>query len=267
MLSKIETFFNLTYKHVSLPITFGGIELILIVTIFLTTYLKSWVFVVSIITVRFMVDQCPFLFKALTWSNNNTFPFQQHFELTCDLLLPLTHACHFPFEQLINQQMVWLQYFISKLLHHHTFSNMLFDEIFEAHCVQTLSCFDLGANTWFIIRPIFITFWLSSLVFFTMLGCVCTRPIDLMGIHFLRCTYNNEHTWTHDAIRDIFDAIAWNIYFHMKQEYLHAFHSITFNSFHTWIDIVLTKDEICTLVNVVITNPMCANLLPWSCTT
>jgi hypothetical protein len=82
MLSKIESFFNLACKHASFLIVFGGIEFILIVTIFLPTYLKSWVFVVSIIIVRFMVDQCPFFFKALVWSNNNTFPFQQHFKLT-----------------------------------------------------------------------------------------------------------------------------------------------------------------------------------------
>jgi hypothetical protein len=54
MLSKIETLFNLVCKHASFPIAFGGIEFILIITIFLTTYLKSWVFVVSIMTVRFM---------------------------------------------------------------------------------------------------------------------------------------------------------------------------------------------------------------------
>ncbi len=40
--------------------------------------LGSWTFVTSIIGVRFMVDQHPFLLEALTWVNNNTFIFQQH---------------------------------------------------------------------------------------------------------------------------------------------------------------------------------------------
>jgi hypothetical protein len=35
-----------------------------------------------------MVDQCPFLLEALTRISNNTFHFQQHFKVTCDLLPP-----------------------------------------------------------------------------------------------------------------------------------------------------------------------------------
>ncbi len=147
MLSKIETLFNLAYKHASFPIVFGDIEVILIVTIILTTYLKNWVLVVSIIIVRFMVNQCPFLFKALAWVDNNTFPFQQHFKLICELLLPLTNACPLPFEQLIEQQMVQFQYSILEHLHHHTFSNMFFYGILEVHCVQILSCFRPRACT------------------------------------------------------------------------------------------------------------------------
>jgi hypothetical protein len=30
--------------------------------------------------------------------------------------------------------------------------------------------------------------------------CVCTHPIDLMGIHLLCCVHNNEHKGTHDVI-------------------------------------------------------------------
>jgi hypothetical protein len=68
----------LTYKHVYLLIAFSGIGFVLITTIAPITYLGSWAFVASIIALRFMVDQCPFLFKALTRINNNTFLFQQH---------------------------------------------------------------------------------------------------------------------------------------------------------------------------------------------
>jgi hypothetical protein len=64
----------LTCKQTSLPITFGGIELIAIATITPTTYLGSWAFVIPMIVTRFMVDQCPFLFEALTKINNNNFP-------------------------------------------------------------------------------------------------------------------------------------------------------------------------------------------------
>jgi hypothetical protein len=48
--------------------------------------------------------------------------------------------------------------------------------------------------------------------------CVCTHPIDPMGIHLLRCVHNNERTRTHDAIHDTFAAIAQNVGFHMGRK-------------------------------------------------
>jgi hypothetical protein len=46
----------LTHKQLFFTITFGGIGLILIATITLGAYLKSWAFVISIIVIKFMVD-------------------------------------------------------------------------------------------------------------------------------------------------------------------------------------------------------------------
>jgi len=88
----------LTHKQSSFTITFGGIGFIPIATITLTTYLKSWALVISIIIIKFMVDQCFIFLKILTRVDNNTFPFQQHFKATCNLLLSLIHACFLPFE-------------------------------------------------------------------------------------------------------------------------------------------------------------------------
>jgi hypothetical protein len=65
----------LVYKQASLPITFSDVGLISTSTITLTTYLRNWALIVSIVVVRFMVDQHPFLLEALTQVDNNTFPF------------------------------------------------------------------------------------------------------------------------------------------------------------------------------------------------
>jgi hypothetical protein len=65
----------------------------------------------------------------------------------------------------------------------------------------------------------------------------------------------NEHIRTHDAIRDTFAAIAQDADFHVGQEQLHALLSTTFNSSCQQFDIVLTKNGICTLNNVVIVDP------------
>jgi hypothetical protein len=45
--------------------------------------------------------------------------------------------------------------------------------------------------------------------------CVCTHPINPMGIHFLRCVHGNKRITTHDAICDTFVAIAQYVGFHM----------------------------------------------------
>ncbi len=63
----------LAHKQASLSITFGGVWPISTSTITPTNYLGSWAFVASIIAIRFMVDQCPFIIEALTWVNNNIF--------------------------------------------------------------------------------------------------------------------------------------------------------------------------------------------------
>jgi len=88
----------LAYKQAYLPITFSGVGFIPTIAIGPTAYLRNWAFIALIIHVRFMVDQCPFLFEVLAQVNNNTFPFQQHLKVTCDLIPPLAHVCLFPFE-------------------------------------------------------------------------------------------------------------------------------------------------------------------------
>jgi hypothetical protein len=45
---------------------------------------------------------------------------------------------------------------------------------------------------------------LSHLSIASLPLCVCTHPIDPMGIHILRCAHGNERTKTHDAIHDTF---------------------------------------------------------------
>jgi hypothetical protein len=77
-----------------------------------------------------------------------------------------------------------------------------------------------------------------------------------MGIHFLCCVHGNECIRTHDVIRDTFVAIARDFGFHVGREQLHARDSTTFNSFRRPVNIVFTKDGICTLTNVVIIDPM-----------
>jgi len=111
----------LAYKQVFFPITFDGIRFIPMATFAPTTYLGSRALVASIIAIRFMVDQCPFLFETLAQMNNNTFPFQQHLKAACDFLSPPSRTYLLSFEQFIGQQTVQLQDSILEHLHHHIF--------------------------------------------------------------------------------------------------------------------------------------------------
>jgi hypothetical protein len=98
--------------------------------------------------------------------------------------------------------------------------------------------------------------------------CVCTHPINPMDIHFLCCAHGNECMGTHDAVCDTFVAITWNVGFHICGTKTTT--CVSFNhshSYHRQVDIVFTKDGICTLTNVVIIDSMCANPLLQSCTT
>jgi len=98
----------LARKQASLPITFDGIGLISASTIAPTTYLGSWVLVVSVIITRFMVDQCPFLLKVLARVDNHAFIFQQHLKATWGLLLPPTYVFLPPFTTRRCGQVHWV---------------------------------------------------------------------------------------------------------------------------------------------------------------
>jgi hypothetical protein len=177
--------------------------------------------------------------------------------VACDLLLLPIRTCILLFEQLIGQQMVWLQNSILKHLHHHTLSNMFFNKIFETHHVHIFSCYGLGANIWFTTWLVFLTFQLSSLIFCTMFHMwfelphpsivgifhVCAHiPLTLWVSTSYMLFMANKHMGTHDAVRNTFAVIVRDVGFHVGWEQLHALPSIMFNSTcHCRIDIVLNQ--------------------------
>jgi len=171
---------------------------------------------------------------------------------------------------------------ILERLHHHIVINMFSNEILDTRHAQILSCLGLRVSAWFIIQPIFSTFQLSSPIFSTTLWmwlglthpsitslpqCVCTHPIDPMGIHFLCCAHGNECMGTHDAIHNTFVIIVWDVGLYIGQEQLHALPLARLDSFCWWIKIVFTKDAIRTVIDIVITNPLHVDLPFQFCTT
>jgi len=88
-----------------------------------------------------------------------------------------------------------------------------------------------------------------------------------MGIHLLHYAHGNKHTRTHDVIHDTFVVIMRDAGFHVGQKKLHVLPSTTFNFFCQWDNIMLTKNDINTLADIVIVNLTWANLFPRSYTT
>jgi hypothetical protein len=62
-------------RHVRLPISNGGIGLILVGTIVLVAFLGSWALVVLVIIFRFLLDSCPLLLEAFGTSSLGSLPF------------------------------------------------------------------------------------------------------------------------------------------------------------------------------------------------
>jgi hypothetical protein len=181
-------------------------------------------------------------------------------------------VCFF-FEQFIKQQMVRFQNSILEHLHHHTFFNMFFNRIHVAHRVQIWSCLGIGVDVCLIVWQVFPSFWLSSLIFFTMfwmwLGLLHPSITSLppMCVHTSHWSYGYPPFTLHPWQRTHIDPSCslWHLWYHcMKWRFPHGMKIIntTFNSYHSGIDIVFTKDGTHTLVNLDITNPTCADLFP-----
>jgi hypothetical protein len=76
----------------------------------------------------------------------------------------------------------------------------------------------------------------------------------------------HECTSIHDVVCDTFVTIVQDVTFHMGRKQLHALLSSMLNPSHWRVDIMLTKDGMCTLANVVIIDLMRVYLFLQSCT-
>jgi hypothetical protein len=123
-----------------------------------------------------------------------------------------------------------------------------------------------GGGAWLIVRLIFPSFQLfSPSLFHSILYMTWTTPSlnckhPSMCVHtshwpygyppLLLCSWQRTHRnpWCNS---NTFATTTWNVGFSMGQKQLHMLPSTTFNSFHQRVDIVFTKDGICTLANIV----------------
>ncbi len=85
---------------------------------------------------------------------------------------------------------------------------------------------DLQLNQFFLALTSFFKFFVMFQIQLGMphppivniLWCVCTHPINLIGIHLLHCAHGNKHIGTHDAVHNTFATIARDASFHVGRK-------------------------------------------------
>lgn len=112
-----------------------------------------------------------------------------------------------PFKQLAERGIYWFQKTISKRLHDHSFSSIIYDMSFDSHWAHLKSCAKFGVRVLVICLPnhtmlLFILnyFFLYvvnqvrplHLLTFGLIHCVCGQLLDPMGIHLLCCVHCGE---------------------------------------------------------------------------
>jgi hypothetical protein len=91
------------HQQAFLPIFCGGINFISTKFIALVSYLGNWALVAPIITIKFLVDHCPFLLEAIGVNNFSPFPFHAHLKMAQKFLPPNLVGCIFHFMQFVKK--------------------------------------------------------------------------------------------------------------------------------------------------------------------
>jgi hypothetical protein len=98
---------------------------------------------------------------------------------------------------------------------------------------------------------------ISHLTFLHLSQCHCYHTLNDLGIHLICCLCENDCTTTHDTLQNTIATIASKSGAHIYREVFHFFPHDT----QRWVDIIITKDNFRTLMDVVIANLTHTNLV------
>jgi hypothetical protein len=154
-------------------------------------------------------------------------------------------------------------HFVMIVHHQHTFSSILFYEMSMSiklepslMCIvqNSMSPIDVSFVKNKISTDLRIQLKLPYPSITCLLGCVCTHPIDPLGIHLLWCSHGLN------ALGHITQFLtSWHPFkevgFHVVQEQLHILPSTMLQTSKQCVNIVLFKYEVQTLVDIFITIP------------
>ncbi len=124
------------------------------------------------------------------------------------------------------------------------------------------------ANAWLLIHPTTLAFHLLSAHFLTTLHtcfglphlivahlswCHSGHTIDNLNTHLFRCPYGSECIIVHNTLWYIVITIVLESKTYVQREVSHLFLCHIWR----WVDILVTRDDFCILMNIVIVNLIC----------
>lgn len=134
---------------------------------------------------------------------------------------------------------------------------------------------NIGVGAWLFAHPIIPYFCSAFDVFsfmlhtrlglrglvFGLIYCICGPPLDPTRTHLFRCSHGWEWITSHNAIRDVFASIMRNARFHVSCEQINVLLPPSVQFPWGWVDIMLSIDGTCIWVDMVIADPIQANLV------
>jgi hypothetical protein len=140
------------------------------------------------------------------------------------------------------------------------------------------SCAGPRASTWLLTCPTTPTFYLFSTHFLTTLNTCfglshpiviyflrhqCGHTIDDLSTHLFQCLCENEHITTHNTLWNTIVIVVLENGAHVQWKVSHLFPCHT----QQRMDILITKDNFWTLMDIVITNTTHTYIVQWMSTT
>ncbi len=157
-------------------------------------------------------------------------------------------------------------------LHEHEFISLVIDVFLDFVRARLHSCAGPTTGAWLLACLSTPSLCLSSTHFLTTLciclnishliaphlsQCQCCHTINDLGIHLLCCSCENDCTTTHDTLQNTIATIASKSGAHIQREVFHFFPHHT----QRRVNIIITKDNFRTLMDVVITISTHTNLV------
>ncbi len=91
--------------------------------------------------------------------------------------------------------------------------------------------------------------------------CICSQPLDPMGIPLVQCVHGGERMASHGVVWNAFEVITRDEKFHVSWKHTHVLQCFALQSLHRRINIVLSIDGVRMLAYIIIIDPTSDDLV------